>query len=44
MTNDSSVVSVENLRKSYGDKVAVDGIEFQIEPGEIGFRKIRGKL
>ena len=35
MASSSSVVSVENLRKSYGDKVAVDGIEFQIEPGEI---------
>jgi len=35
MGSNSSVVSVENLRKSYDDKVAVDGIEFQIEPGEI---------
>ena len=28
-------VEVRELRKSYGELVAVDGISFQVEPGEL---------
>ena len=31
----STVIEVESLRKTYGDTVAVDGISFQVEQGEI---------
>ena len=30
----SATISVRNLRKSYGAKVAVDGVSFEVEPGE----------
>jgi ABC-2 type transport system ATP-binding protein len=30
-----AVIEVANLRKRYGDKVAVDDVSFQVEPGEI---------
>src|ERR1700758_3192522 len=29
------ILKVDNLQKSYGDKVAVDGISFEVEKGEI---------
>jgi ABC-2 type transport system ATP-binding protein len=29
------VIQVEDLRKSYGDRVAVDGVSFSVEPGEV---------
>ena len=31
----SNILEVTNLKKSYGDKVAVDGIGFSVEKGEI---------
>ena len=30
-----AVIEVENLSKSYGDVVALDGVSFSVEPGEI---------
>jgi ABC-2 type transport system ATP-binding protein len=30
----SATISAQNLRKSYGDKAAVDGVSFEVEPGE----------
>lgn len=30
-----SVINVDHLRKSYGDTVAVDGVSFSVEEGEI---------
>jgi ABC-2 type transport system ATP-binding protein len=35
MTAMSSIVSVQNLRKTYGSTVAVDDISFEVEEGEI---------
>ncbi|MDI6875084.1 ATP-binding cassette domain-containing protein [Candidatus Solincola sp.] len=32
---DSYAIAVEGLRKKYGDLVAVDGISFQVKPGEL---------
>ncbi|MCA9858027.1 MAG: ABC transporter ATP-binding protein, partial [Dehalococcoidia bacterium] len=29
------MIEVQGLRKTYGDRVAVDGISFQVEPGRI---------
>ncbi|MFV0533174.1 MAG: ABC transporter ATP-binding protein [Cumulibacter sp.] len=35
MANTEPVVRVANLRKVYGTKVAVDGVSFDVQPGEI---------
>jgi len=35
VTNDGAVISVQDLRKSYGDVRAVDGITFEVERGEV---------
>ena len=29
------IIEIENLKKSYGDKIAVDGISLQVETGTI---------
>lgn len=35
MNQHNQVITVENLRKTYGDTIAVDDISFTVEPGEI---------
>ncbi len=35
MIADSAVIDVDQLRKCYGDFVAVDGLSFDVQPGEI---------
>ncbi len=29
------MIKIDNLRKSYGDFIAVDGISFSVQPGEV---------
>ncbi len=29
------MIEIENLTKAYGDKVAVDGLSFVVEPGNV---------
>ncbi len=35
MTTGSPVLRVEGLRKAYGDEVALDGVDLEVEPGDI---------
>jgi len=35
MVTNHAAIAVENLRKSYGDTHAVDGVDLEVEPGEV---------